>query len=317
MNQETCPLQRKADRQAGFTLVELMIGVALTMVLMAASGSLLRDYMATAKTIQVASDTNADLMNLLRDMRRSFQTTVSANIGNQRRGCILQFNGAGNRADLANYSCNPQAGVIAGVRTDGIAFGFDAAGRPQQAFVNACEPIPAGVQLPIGRGGMPTIPPRHPTQISNWGGSDAICPLPCPAGNRPVVKFLSAARGENVQRQVPKRIVQADGSIRRASLNQWGAVLCGVYFSDQQRGLQGLFGENAGAFLPDYMTITAFLARGRFDVLPPVDPRANPPERLSNYVWIHGGLTLEFNDGQEMSVYKCPPPGTPNRPPGC
>ncbi|MBM3382762.1 MAG: type II secretion system protein [Betaproteobacteria bacterium] len=321
MSMETRSLQRKAERQAGFTLVELMIGVSLTLILMTASGSLLRDYMATAKTIQVAADANADLMNLLRDVRRVFQTSVSVNIGNQRRGCILQFN-AGDRADIANYTCNPAAGVLAGVPTDGIGFGLDAGGAPSQAFVNACEEIPAGLALPTGRGGVMEAP-RHPRNaIGNWGGVDAdagrdsICPVECAAGSRPVVKYLNTARGEIVQRQVPRRIVQADGSMSRAALNHWGAVLCGVYFTDRQRFLQGLYGENSGAFVPDYMTLTLFLARARFDVLPPVNP-ADPPNRLSNYIWIHGGLTLEFNDGQEMSVFRCPPPGTPNRPPSC
>ena len=218
MSLEARPLQRKAERQGGFTLIELMIGMTLTVALMVASASLLRDYMATAKTIQVAADANADMMNLLRDVRRVFQTSIAANVGNQRRACILQFNGAGDRANLANYRCNIQAGVVAGVRTDGIGFGLDPAGLPQQAFVNACEAIPAGAQLTAARGGGFIEPPRHPTDIATWGNTAAICPAACPAGTRPVVKFLTAARGEIVQRQLPRQSVQPDGVVRRASL---------------------------------------------------------------------------------------------------
>lgn len=306
--------------------MELMIGMTLTVALMVATGSLMRDYMASAKTVRVATEANSDLLQLLRDVRRTFQTSVSRAVGAQRRACVLQYNNGGDDADLNNYSCNPAA-VNGLVPTAGIGFGLDAAGVPRQAYVNACEPIPAAVGMPTGRSGRPFMAPLHPTQLNDWGGTADICPArdSCPAGTRPVVKFLTRRNNvaaEIAQRQVPRQIVQAGGAGTRASLNHWGAMVCAAYFSDVQRNLQGLFGENAGSYLPDYMTVTVFLARGRFDILPPLDP--NPPpdaaaQRLSEYIWIHGGLTLEFNDGQEMSVYRCPPapPGGPNPVPGC
>lgn len=281
------------SRQAGFTLVELMIGVALAVVLAAASGNLLRDYLATAKTLQVSNEANSEMSRLLRDIRQSFQ--MAQNRGSRLRGCVLRATPGLNRSQISSYTCYPDQGSSL-VATDGIGFEIDAAGSPGMAYVNVCEPIPDGMTLPAGRGGRLNKEPTHPGEIENWGGTQSICPSKCPDKTRPVVKFLSQAGGEKVQRQVPKAIT---GPTDSPALYLWGGMICANYFTDTVRRLQGLYGDNAGAFEPNYMTISAFIARGRFDIRP------SPTGSGSNYVWVNGGLVLEFSESQEMSMYRC------------
>lgn len=307
---DTLSNKNRASHEGGFTLVELMLSVSFLLVIATAGSSLLRDYMATAKTLRIAGDANTELMRVLRDLRRSFQTAQPR--GSLERGCVLQYNGVGNgRSNLNNYNCNFIAAGQGGgpLRTDGVGFAINAAGNPGTAFVNACEAIPAGVNLPTGRGGS-LAAPISPDALNNWGAANQVCPAACAAGQRPVIKFLTSdANGANpreiLQRQIPKTITSS------SDLNLWGGVICATYFRDTVRRLQGLFGENTGAFAPNYLSVTTFIARGRFDVLPPLDPTAPPavppaaPRRLSNYIWVHGGVILEFNDAQEMSTYKC------------
>jgi type II secretory pathway pseudopilin PulG len=301
---------KPASHQGGFTLVELMLSVSFLMVISTAGGSLLRDYMATAKTLRIAGDANTEVMRVLRDLRRSFQTSQTR--GSLERGCVLRYNGVANgRTNLNNYDCDFTAAGQGGgpLRTDGVGFAINADGKPGTAFVNFCEVIPNGITMPTGRGGL-LEPPISPNALNNWGAANQVCPAACAAGQRPVIKFLTSdANGANpreiLQRQIPKAITSP------SDLNLWGGVICASYFRDTVRRLQGLFGENTGAFAPNYLSVTTFIARGRFDVLPPLDPAAPPavppaaPRRLSNYIWVHGGIVLEFNDAQEMSTYKC------------
>ena len=297
---------KRASHQGGFTLVELMLSVSFLLVISTAGSSLLRDYMATAKTLGIIGDANTEVMRVLRDLRRSFQTSQTR--GSLERGCVLRYNGVANgRLNLNNYDCVFTAAGQGGgpLRTDGVGFAINANGKPGTAFVNFCEVIPDGITMPIGRGGL-LVPPISPDALNNWGAANQVCPAACAAGQRPVIKFLTSdANGANpreiLQRQIPKAIISS------RDLNLWGGVICASYFRDTVRRLQGLFGENTGAFAPNYLSVTTFIARGRFDTLPPIDPASPPaaPRRLSNYIWVHGGIVLEFNDAQEMSTYKC------------
>lgn len=295
--EEGCAGSARSHHARGFSLVELMVGVSLTLILASASASLLGDFMATQKTLRVANQANTEITRLLRDIRRSFQ--ASEFNGNENRACLLEFlNGDVN--SLSQYQCKFDAVGQGGLAVAPAGVGFQlkpTVNRPEIAFVNVCEPI-AGIAMPSGKGGR-LLPPRSPREeISNWGGANQICPAACPAGQRPAVRFLTAARGNIAQRQFPR---QAQAT---SDLNLWGGVLCASYFEDQTRQIQNLFGTNAGAFKPAFLTVTAFIARGRFDVLAPITEPGPPPIRGSNYVWVHGGLLLEYNESQEMSTFK-------------
>lgn len=286
-----------SSAQRGLTLVELMISITVAVALATASAGLLRDYMATAKTLTVASDANVEMITLLRNIRKSFQSSQPK--FNNNRACVLSFGGtAAQAADITRYKCkfqsvgqDPTGGAVP---TDGIGFDLLADNTPTAAYVNACEAIPAGFPLASGRGGKLSEPPEDLQSVGNWGGLDKICPAACPAGTRPVVKYLRTG-GEVLQRQVPK-------ALNGGNLYLWGATLCASYFRDVVRQEQRLFGDNVGAFLPAYLDVNAFIARGRFDVRKRRDDKGNPIGSL--YVWNHGGLHLEFNDAQEMHTFK-------------
>jgi prepilin-type N-terminal cleavage/methylation domain-containing protein len=286
-----------AHHARGFSLVELMIGVSLTLILSSASASLLGNFMATQKTLRVANNANAEINRLLRDIRRSFQ--ASQFNGNENRACLLEhLNGDVN--SLTRYQCRFTSVGQGGAPFAPAGIGFQlepTVNVPRVAFVNVCEPIGGGISLPSGKGGR-LVPPNSPRdEIENWGGANQICPAQCPDGQRPAVRFLTEARGNVGQRQFPSEVRST------SDLNLWGGVLCASYFEDQTRQLQNLFGTNAGAFRPAFMTVTAFIARGRFDVKAPINP--DPPRiRASNYVWVHGGIVLEYNESQEMSTFK-------------
>lgn len=286
-------------KEQGFSLIELMVGVSLTVILATAGASLLRDFMTTQKTLSVANQANAEVNRLLRDIRRSFQSSQFQ--GNENRACLLDFSG-GDANALDRYSCSFQASGQGGGAFAPAGIGFELFGsnetpRPRSAYVNVCEPMGA-VPLPLGKGGRLFRPLSPRLEITNWGGANQICPADCPDGSRPAVRYLTEAGGNIEQRQFPKPIRSS------SDLNLWGGVLCASYFSDQTRLVQNLFGTNAGAFRPAYLTLTVFIARGRFDVFAPVLDPGPPVRRASNYVWVHGGMVLEFNESQEMSTFK-------------
>lgn len=296
--QQDAEVAKRLSAQRGLTLVELMISVTITVAIATASAGLLRDYMATAKTLTVASDSNVEMLKLLRDIRKSFQS--SSPEFNNNRACVLEFNGTSSQTnDITKYRCNfnsvGQDSVGSNVVTDGIGFDLLADNTPRVAYVNACEAIPAGFPYASGRGGKLTEPPPSLQDVKNWGGLERICPAPCPIDTRPVIKFLTLDKGEVNQRQVPKPL--AGGN-----LYLWGATVCASFYRDVVRREQRLFGDNVGAFTPAYLDVNAFIARGRFDIRKRLDSTGKPVGSL--YVWNHGGLHLEFNDAQELHTFK-------------
>lgn len=288
--------------EKGFTLAELMVGVAVTAMGAAAGSALLRDYFATARTLRVQAAANSDMITLTRDIVRDFQTSTRT----RRRACVLQ-RVAGDVRDpvqqLANFQC--QANDFG--PTDGIGFEIPDVGNltPAWAYINACIPY-TDDQLPRGRGNVRHIPPDPPSRL-NWGGASNICPAACPRNFRPVIQYIA-----NGDRMLPQK--QVPPPTTNANLSMWGAVMCASRFTDL-RQLQNL---NGTAFVGDYINVLLFIARARYDVLFPQVQRADGTNTIQSYVWMTGGVSLDFLDSQEMSIFKCPPPRAGVvPPPGC
>lgn len=281
-------LERKTER--GFTLAELAIALSLAVAIIAAGASLLTDYMATARTLRVQGQANVELISLIKDLTREFQTSQES-----QRACVLRRT-SGNADDvnqsLADFACRTSSG-----KTHGIGFDIDATTRlPTRALVNTCVPFQP-TDLPRGRGGVHTAP--VPPNALRWGGAQKICPDACADGQRPVIRILNAG-GLSTRRQYPK-------ASPNGSLELWGAVVCASQFTDL-RELQRLKGRD---FLAQYINVLAFIGRGRFDVKFPRFRDPDGVERRQSYVWMTGGTVLDFLDSQEMSIYKCRA-GNPN-----
>ncbi|MEN9808759.1 MAG: hypothetical protein RLZZ488_326 [Pseudomonadota bacterium] len=277
--------------ERGLTLAELLITVSLTSIASLVGAMLLSDYMATARTLRVQGDANIELVSLLKGITRDFQTSNTT-----RRACLLDRIADDKPEVLAAYNCfsDQQRSVFA--TTDGIGFNIDATGRPQSAYVNTCVTF-KNEELPVGKGGRHAAPP-FPNNL-NWGGASKICPAECPAGQRPVVKFLDKTKGLVSAKQVPK------ASTTNSTLEVWGAVICGSEFEDL-RQLQDL---KSRQFLAQSINVLAFVARGRFDVrFPSVPDPADAKKKIKqSYVWLTGGIVLDFLDSQEMAIFRCKP----------
>lgn len=287
--------------QAGLTLVELMVGGFLMVIVVTMLNRLIGDQMLTAKTLNVSSESNLEMMRLLRSVRTNFQkalpqVTAGELRESRERGCILTRTGA-DENNIGSYSCTFESAgqPSAIVKSAGIGFKLDTANPPKPAiaFVNACETIPEKMTYPQGRARL-SVPPEDLSQMKNWGSLDRVCPAACPANQRPAVRLLKAGGGATAAEQYPRAI---SGPSDSSALHLWGVVLCASYFKDNVRQLQHLYGDNVGGFLPNYLSISAFVARGRFDI--------KVPAGRSLYVWNHGGDLLEFNASQELSTFKC------------
>jgi type II secretory pathway pseudopilin PulG len=281
--------------EKGFTLVELVISASLVSVSTLVGAVLLNDYMATARTLRVHAEANVQLVGLIKDMTRDFQTARSFE-----RGCVLKRI-TGSATDttmtLNQYNCHTDDFQP----TDGI--GFDINGTTASfAYVNSCEKYDKS-KLPVGRGGTHT-PPDSPNSL-NWGGAKTTCPAACPADYRPVVKYIKAT-GMVAAKQLPKATSDT------GSLELWGAVICGSEFKDL-REIQQLKGKD---FISQYLNVLIFLGRGRFDIRFPTVTAANGSKKKQSYVWMTGGTILDFLDSQEMSIFRCPL-NSPTPPPGC
>lgn len=294
-------LKRGRESQAGLTLVELLITAFVVVTIFAAFARLVNDYMLTAKTLNVTSDASTEMMRLLKNITSTFQRSLpdvdtSGVRQSRERGCVLQ---GGDGMNIDSYSCT---GVVGGeVRSTGVGFKLDSNNRPAYAYVNGCESIPDNMIYPSGRVRF-TQRPEDLSALTQWGSLNKTCPASCPEGQRPVVRFLDRESDAENPPQVPKRILSASDS---SALYLWGAVLCASYFKDEVRDLQRLYGDNVAGFLPNYLNVTSFIARGRFDF--------RPTAGRSAYVWTHGGTVLEFNSTQELSTYRCKPGQTGDR----
>lgn len=71
--------------ERGFTLAELTVALSLAVAIVAAGASLLTDYMATARTLRVQGDANIELISLIKNLTREFQTSRQSS-----RACVLQ-----------------------------------------------------------------------------------------------------------------------------------------------------------------------------------------------------------------------------------
>ncbi|MFZ9519094.1 MAG: type II secretion system protein [Silvanigrellaceae bacterium] len=274
--------------EKGFTLVELVISASLVTVSTLVGAILLNDYMATARTLRVHSEGNVQLVGLIKDISRDFQTSTSF-----KRACILK-RVTGEATDptwnLNQFNCHTDQFQP----TDGIGLNISADGTsPEFAYINTCEKYDTK-KLPVGRGG-PHTPPDTPNTLQ-WGGSKTTCPAACPAGTRPVVKYLKKGTGLVDAKQVPKKTNDS------GSLELWGAVACGSEFVDL-RQIQKLKGKD---FIAQYMNVLIFLGRGRFDIRYPTVTTADGSKKKQSYVWMTGGTVLDFLDSQEMSIFRCP-----------
>lgn len=288
--------------QSGFTLVELLVALTILVIISAAANRLIGDYFLVAKNIRLIQEGNTELVNLLRDIQRSFQSATSR--GSKHRACILfKTSPDADGTNLSDFSCYPNQGEKQ-VVADGIGFSIDESGSPGIAYINACEKIPSKMVYPSGRGGPMNVAPRNPGELDGWGGMKDICPAKCPDGSRPVVRHFSTLSGSGDFTQIPKKISSASDY---SALTFWGAVICGQYFQDSLMRMQGIFGDNVGAFDPDYLTFSVFLARARFDfkAKEPVATEGGVSTKSSSFVWMHGGALLEFSQSQEMLNFKC------------
>lgn len=273
--------------ERGFTLAELTVALSLAVAIVAAGASLLTDYMATARTLRVQGDANIELISLIKNLTREFQTSRQSS-----RACVLQRI-SGNPEDanqtLADFQCRSVT-----IKTDGLGFDIDPnTNLPARAFINTCVPFTQS-NLPRGKGGVHS-PPRSPDELE-WGGTKGICPKKCPDNHRPLIRYLDA-NGFSNRLQIPK--VSKTGA-----LELWGALICALRFTDSVRELQNLKGRD---FSAEYINVLAFVGRGRFDVKFPKFKDSDGVERRQSYVWMTGGTVLDFLDSQEMSIYKCTP----------
>lgn len=300
----TRPPEKNSKKfESGFTLVEVLVASAIMVILSFMLNRLASDYLLTAKTIDVSSQASGEMMRMLRSIRMTFQTSLpEAAAGSVRlsreRGCILrQVGGQVTNPSINDFVCDfssaGQSGTVA--PSAGVGFKLDDSvpPKPAIAFVNSCEVIPDGMNYPMGRAKL-NQPPEDLSQLQNWGALNKVCPAACAANQRPAVKLLKSGTGASGVEQYPSAI---SGPTDTSALNLWGTVICAAYFKDNVRQLQELYGDNVGGFFPNYLNITAFVARGRFDV--------KVPAGQSLYVWTHGGDLLEFSATQELSTFKC------------
>jgi len=286
------------NSQAGLTLVELTVATALGVTASGAGALLMRDYMASAKTVRVNAQANMDMMTFLKNLERSFQTVTTP-----LRACPMQ-RVAGNIKDttpkLSDFVCSTNN--YSAQKTAALGFGFDSISSGQAnakiAWVNSCIPISGG--LPTGFRGTKMSKPPHIGGLA-WGGAQKTCPDECPANFRPVIRLITN-KGEVESQRVPAK--NTDGNDQQI----WGALMCATRYRDL-KGIQGLTGQlnaiNAGANIGDYdfradtVNVSVFIARGLFDVLPTAD------RMKSNYIWMTGGKVLEFIDAEQMTIFKC------------
>lgn len=277
--------------EKGFTLAELLITASLTTVSTLVGAVLLRDYLATARTLRVQADANVEMVSLLRNVTRDFQTAKES-----RRACLLhRIKGKSTDPNPAmeDFNCFTDQQRREFESTDGIGFNIKS-NKPDFAYINSCEAYDEKKDLPRGRGGLHT-PPAFPNNL-NWGGATKICPADCDKGFRPVIKFLRKTGGLVAAKQIPKT------STTNNTLEMWGAVLCASEFEDL-REIQILRGRQ---FLAQYINVLTFVARGRFDIkFPEVADPKNPDKKVKqSYVWLTGGTVLDFLDSQEMAIFR-------------
>lgn len=277
--------------EKGFSLTELIITTSLTSIAALVGAVLLSDYLATARTLRVQGDANVELVSLLKNITRDFQTSNTT-----RRACLLNRIDPDKPDALSSYNCFTDQQRKQFDSTQGIGFNIGGTGQPEYAYVNTCVKF-SPKELPVGKGGKHT-PPPFPNNL-NWGGASKICPAACAPDERPVVKFLHSKNGLVNAKQVPK------ASTSNSTLELWGAVICASEFEDL-RQLQDLKGRQ---FLAQSINVLAFVARGRFDLKFPLVPNpADPDKKIKqSYVWLTGGVVLDFLDSQEMAIFRCKP----------
>jgi competence protein ComGC len=273
------------NNEKGLTLAELSIVMTLSTVVSLAGANLMSEYMASAKTLKIQADGNAELIRIIGDLTREFQTSRQA-----QRACILQRT-AGESTDanqnLNDFQCASQNlgnGVV--LTTDGLGFDIDNALRPQRAFINTCQAFNPQ-NLPSGKGGRHT-PLRSPKNL-NWAGASQTCPAECEGDTRPVVRYIGP-NGLVENRQYPA--VKGNGN-----LDLWGTIVCAAQFRDV-RDLQNLSSRD---FVAQYLNVLAFVGRSRHDI----KFRRDTNGQLQTYIWMSGGTVLEFLDSQEMSIFRC------------
>ena len=299
-------MQPNAKGQFGFSLVELLVASGTLVILSTMISRFVTDLSLTSKTLSISADANTEMLRMLRNIRMTFQESLpeSSSGGvrrNRERGCVLkQSGGTPGNPKISDFSCESvsvgQSGLT--VKSAGIGFELDdnIPPKPGVAFVNACEPIPAGMTYPLGRAKL-NVPPADLGQLQGWGTLNKVCPSACASNQRPVVKLLRKDGEKSISiSQYPRRIT---GPTDSPALYLWGAVICASQFSDEVRQFQELYGDNVGGYLPNYLNISVFVARGQFDV--------KSSAGKSMYVWAHGGDLLEFNASQELVTFKCKP----------
>lgn len=277
-----CPMRS----EKGFTLVELVIAGGLTVTAALMGSLLLSDYLATARTLRVQAAAGFELASFLKNITRDFQTSSTF-----QRACVLK-RVTGNATDTNPTATNFNCHTDQFQKTDGI--GFNITGNtPAFAYINSCEKYD-DKQLPKAKGGKHS-PPDSPSQLA-WGGASSICPAACPNGYRPVVRYLK-------QNDIfdSKQFPQTQKG--QTSLELWGAVVCASQFTDL-REIQQLKGRD---FSAQYMNVLAFVGRGRFDIkFPKIGTLPGGGVKYQSYVWMTGGVVLDFLDSQEMAIFKCP-----------